>query len=89
MSRPNLYRRIEPRQFDQDLQKGFMAVLYDPVWMLARQWQMGEMQGENASTPIKVASEGVRKIPIRPFHNDPRFDPQIVPIEPIVEAEPE
>jgi hypothetical protein len=89
LSRPNVYRRIEPRQGDHDLQKGFMAVIHDPVWMLARQWQMGEMQGENASTPIKVVCEGVRRIPIQPFQNDVRFDPQVVPIEPIVEAEPD
>jgi hypothetical protein len=89
VSRPNLYRRIQPRERDRDLQRGFLAVLHDPAWMLARQWQMGEMQGENASTPITVTCQGVRRIPIGPFGGNPLFDPQLVPIEPIVEAEPD
>lgn len=37
-----------------DLDDAVRAVVHDPLWFLARQWQMGEFQGENASTPVEV-----------------------------------
>ena len=54
MTRYDAYARLEPRPGDRDLQRGFEAAVHDPCWFLARQWQMGEHQGENASTPLVV-----------------------------------
>jgi hypothetical protein len=36
--------------------------LADPLWLLARQWQMNEFQGEDAGTPLRLAFrvEGVK-----------------------------
>ena len=31
---------------------GLQARQHDPVWTLARQWQMGELHGEDAGSPI-------------------------------------
>ena len=28
--------------------------VHDPLWLLAREWEMGEHQGENASSPVRV-----------------------------------
>lgn len=36
----------------QDLAFGIAARLGDPLWLLGRQWQMGELQGEDAGSPI-------------------------------------
>ena len=41
-----------------DLSVGLQARIADPVWILARQRQMGEFQGEDAASPIQVQVEG-------------------------------
>lgn len=80
----NTYNRLEPRPNDRNQQAGFTAAIYDPLWFLARQWQMGEHQGENASSPVwvdyQLRSERVNAA-------DKRFDPTIIPAETIVESE--
>lgn len=46
--------RIEPRCRSNDFARGVQARISDPLWMLARQWQVGEFQGEDAGTPAQV-----------------------------------
>ena len=78
------YVRLEPYPRESSLQEGFAAAVQDPVWFLARQWQMGELQGENASSPVWVEYGSTsRDIAAA----DPRFDPTIIPAESIVESE--
>jgi hypothetical protein len=62
--------------------------MHDPVWFLARQWLMGEHQGENATTPVLVDLQATQT-PIEPSPQVPMLDPQAVPAEAIVEAEPD
>ena len=76
--------RLEPRPHERNLAEGFGAATADPVWFLARQWQMGEHQGENASSPVWVDYR-LRQRPIASA--DPRFDPLEIPAEAIVESE--
>lgn len=45
---------IEPRCRSEDLSQGIEACTADPLWMLARQWQMGEFKGEDNGSPIQV-----------------------------------
>lgn len=78
------YARLEPRHNQRNLQAGFAANVYDPVWFLARQWQMGEHQGENASSPVWV-DYTLTSHPIQ--SSDQRFDPTEIPAEAIVESE--
>jgi hypothetical protein len=78
------YTRLEPSPHEFNLEAGFEAAIYDPVWFLGRQWQMGEHQGENASSPIWV-NYSLRSRAIASV--DPRFDPTITPAEVIVESE--
>ncbi|PWT72898.1 MAG: hypothetical protein C5B46_06165 [Proteobacteria bacterium] len=33
---------------------GLQARIYDPLWLLARQWQVGEFQGEDNGSPARV-----------------------------------
>ena len=46
------YTRISLRCRNTDATKGLQARTADPLWMLAREWQMGEFQAEDAGSPI-------------------------------------
>src|SRR5690348_10243206 len=48
------WNRLEPRSRQKDFAAGLAAATADPLWMLGRQWQMLELKGENAGTPIHV-----------------------------------
>lgn len=56
MSEPttDLLARIEPIQRAEDLRPGLAARLLDPLWLLGRQWMLGEFDGEDAGTPVSV-----------------------------------
>lgn len=84
--RIDAYRRLETRPGDRDLQNGFAARVHDPLWLLARQWQMGEHQGENASSPVRVDA-AISRTPIDPLNGDPALDPRVIPAEALVESE--
>ena len=47
--------RIEPRSRDDDFSGGLEARTADPLWMLGRQWQMGEFDGEDTGSAITVS----------------------------------
>ena len=44
--------RTEPRGTSSTLEAGLAARLGDPLWMLGRQWQLGELLGEDAGSPV-------------------------------------
>jgi hypothetical protein len=46
--------RLEPRCRSDDFSRGLEARTADPLWMLARQWQTGEFEGEDAGSPLEV-----------------------------------
>jgi hypothetical protein len=46
------WSRLEPQTVAADVAAGYAAPLHDPLWLLARQWQVGEFQGEDAGTPV-------------------------------------
>jgi len=50
-------RRLEAEPALADLARGFRAEIADPVWFLGRQWQLGEHQGEDASSPVLVQAD--------------------------------
>lgn len=77
-----LYRRLEPFPPYTDLQRGFAAEIADPVWLLGRQWQVGEHTGEDASTPVCVEFE-IAHTPLEPVAG---MDPTITPAEPLIEG---
>jgi hypothetical protein len=77
--------RLEPHQ-QRNLAAGFAAPIHDPVWFLARQWQMGEHQGENATTPVRIDYE-TTSTAIEPAEPAPDSKPSEIPAETIVEDE--
>ena len=46
------WMRLEPRSRDAEMKTSLQARIYDPLWMLARQWQFGEFQGEDNGSPV-------------------------------------
>ena len=63
------WSRLEP-QVSQDVASGYAAPVHDPLWLLARQWQVGEFQGEDGGTPI-VARWRARVAPMTRYHAGP------------------
>jgi hypothetical protein len=49
------WMRLEPRARADDLARGIEVRTADPLWMLARQWQTGEFDGEDAGSPVTAA----------------------------------
>ena len=85
-TRIDRYNRLGSSPDDRDLENGFAARIHDPLWLLARQWQMGEHQGENASSPVRIEC-AVTRTPIKPMDGIAEFDPAVVPPEALVESE--
>ena len=46
------WTRLEPRCREADMRTTLSARVFDPLWLLARQWQVGEFQGEDVGTPV-------------------------------------
>lgn len=76
------YLWLEPGR--PDLTEGLRARVADPVWFLTRQWQLGEHQGEDASSPVAVTAD-IRHTKVT---YDPKLDPACIPTEALIEAEP-
>ena len=49
------WNRLEPLPRDASLARSLQAQVRDPLWMLARQWQVGEFRGEDAGSPVQAA----------------------------------
>lgn len=79
------YFWLEPGRVDSE--EGLRARVADPVWFLTRQWQLGEHQGEDASSPV-VVNAAPRHAPISYTRTRPDLDPTVVPAEALLEAEP-
>ncbi len=54
MASITIWNRLEPRCRTQDLSSGLAAQVYDPLWLLARQWQVGEFAGRDTGSPLTV-----------------------------------
>lgn len=57
-----LWNRLEGRPRAEKFDRALRAEVRDPLWMLTRQWQMGEFRGDDAGSPIftKVRVETTR-----------------------------
>jgi len=82
----DLRRRLEPAWPFGDLESGMAAPTADAAWFLGRQWQLGEHQGEDAATPVKVTHRTAVD-PVDPHGGDTRWDPALVPPEAVIESE--
>ncbi len=48
------WNRLEGNARQEDFSRSLRAEIRDPLWMLARQWQFGEFEGEDAGSPINA-----------------------------------
>ncbi|MEJ7608293.1 MAG: hypothetical protein WKF37_19000 [Bryobacteraceae bacterium] len=57
-----IWNRLEGRPRAEKFDRALRAEVRDPLWMLTRQWQMGEFRGDDAGSPIftKVRVETTR-----------------------------
>lgn len=86
--------RVEPHARTMDISVGLAAEVADPLWFLLRQWQLGELTGDDGGTPVAVdiATSWSRFSRIRPEGRaEPGaatpLDPDIGPFERVVERE--
>ena len=49
-----LWNRLEGRARKEDFERSLRAEVRDPLWMLTRQWQVGEFKGEDAGSAAKA-----------------------------------
>ena len=96
MSSITTWMRLEPGCRNPDMNTGLQARIYDPLWLMARQWQMGEFQGEDNGSPAMAHFEAESSrltrfhagaIPPNTAIKAPDFDGTQVPLETIVERE--
>jgi hypothetical protein len=91
-SRPGItiWNRLEGRPRTESFDRALRAEVRDPLWLLTRQWQMGEFQGDDAGSPIsvkaRVETTRFRKYqsvsgPVEPFND-------AIPLEAHVERMP-
>lgn len=97
------WMRLEPRSRDAEMKTSLQARVYDPLWLLARQWQLGEFQGEDNGSPV-LAHWRAEAAPLTRYRSgaiplDARQDKPIeveaqiydvgqMPLETLVEREP-
>lgn len=89
--------RLEPRCRDAAMNEGIHARVFDPLWLLARQWQVGEFEGEDAGSPVQARWRGLSAPltrvwpgaaqPGQPIRPQP-YDPAALPLEAVVERRP-
>jgi hypothetical protein len=53
-----VWSRLEPLPTSADLRPGLQARIADPLWLLGRQWQFGELQAENGGSPVETRVRG-------------------------------
>lgn len=87
------WSRLEPLPTADDVSLGLQAPLADPLWMLARQWQFNELQGEDAGSPVGAALR-VQGVPMARLVHPGGAVPEVAlphgmppPIEALVEQE--
>ena len=50
--------RLHPESTDETLAVSVQARMHDPLWLLGRQWQFGEIRHDAGATPVDVRVEG-------------------------------
>jgi hypothetical protein len=83
------YNRLEPRARTENFVRSLRAEIRDPLWMLTRQWQMGELEAEDAGSAIDArlltTQAHVDRIALREGAGQ-QYDLEL-PLETIVERE--
>lgn len=86
------WSRLEPNVRGASQDETLKARIYDPLWLLARQWQLGELQGDDNGTPVSArlraeCAQLTRYVSQDSAARPVKFDPKKVPLETFVESE--
>jgi hypothetical protein len=93
------WTRLEPQCTGADMGTSSGARVFDPLWLMTRQWQMGEFQAEDTGTPVQARVRATSATLTRSFKGElPRptaqtpvavsgaaYDPSRTPLEVIAE----
>ncbi|MDE3250985.1 MAG: hypothetical protein KGO82_20135, partial [Bacteroidota bacterium] len=52
------YNRLEPSQRTKNFDRSLKAEIRDSLWMLTRQWQFGEFEGDDSGSPVTAQIYG-------------------------------
>ena len=89
------WARLEPDP-GTDIAEGYAARVHDPLWLLTRQWQVGEFQGEDTGTPVLARVRAntallsrchLGELPANTRTLASAYDPQVMPLEAMVERQ--
>jgi hypothetical protein len=81
------WNRLEARPRTVSLDRALRAEVRDPLWMLTKQWQMGEFRGSDAGSPVfaKLQIDTTRLTKYRPAGEATELFEYDVPLEAKVE----
>jgi hypothetical protein len=86
--------RLEPGARSDDETVGLEARIHDPLWLLGRQWQMGEFQGSDGGSPVVARLRAESALLTRYSPGPPGgpaqgilYDGRTQPLETLVERE--
>ena len=84
------WNRLEARPRSQNFDRALRAEIRDALWLLTRQWQMGEFRGSDAGSPVfaKVLLSTTRLTKYRAAGGDPQLFASSIPLETKVERRP-
>lgn len=90
------WHRLSPTARNETMNEGLRAKVADPLWFIGRQWQVGELAGEDAGSPIKVECwyehDPLTRLDLAPDSDDATAQDYDVatdgPLETVVEREP-
>jgi hypothetical protein len=82
-----LWNRLEGRPRTKDFDRALRAEVRDALWMLTRQWQLGEFEGADAGSPVTATYSvaAARPSRFRPGGGDPEDLPDDRPVETLAE----
>jgi hypothetical protein len=92
MASVTMWTRLEPHPRDGSMDRSLQGQVRDPAWFLARQWQTGELEGDDSGSPVQAVMN-VESVPLTGYApngtgaNPVPYDPA-VPLEPHVERVP-
>jgi hypothetical protein len=84
------WNRLEARPRTPSFERALQAEIRDPLWMLTKQWQMGEFRGSDAGSPTfaKLQIDLTRLTKYQPASQATQAFEQDVPLEAKVERRP-
>jgi len=84
------WNRLEARPRMTNFDRALRAEVRDPLWMLTKQWQMGEFRGSDAGSPVfaKLQMATTRLTKYRPDAQAPQLFENGLPFEAKVEHRP-